>query len=154
MIIPRLSPQSSVAYLTETPKDLNIYRNAIGPSVATWPCLFLVQLISVDPKKHRTPETDLRVTWSWVWSESKYTEVLIGRPPRIRESLVYISQRSGILLYLVFNVSTLATDLLYILWRNNNIFTSSSNNLQITKYLLQPTEISLSWGRQETVKRG
>ena len=76
MIIPRLSPQSAVAPLTGTPKDLNIYRNTITYFVATQtaqnyvdciellvvPCLLLVQIMGIDPTKHRTPETDRCVT--------------------------------------------------------------------------------------------
>ena len=76
MIIPKFSPQRAVVPFTGTTKDLNIYRMKIYSCVATHPaqnstyyldatmspCLFIYQLIGVDLKKHRTPETDIRVT--------------------------------------------------------------------------------------------
>ena len=37
MIIPKLSPQSAVARLTGTPKDLNIYRSTIASSLFILP---------------------------------------------------------------------------------------------------------------------
>ena len=42
------------------------------------PWLLINQLIGVEPTKHTIPETDLRITCSWVLLESKYTVVLRG----------------------------------------------------------------------------
>ena len=76
MIIPSLSPQSAVAPIIGTPKDLNIYHSEIASSLDTChaqnsaellelsmvTCLLLVQLIGVDPTKDMTHKTYCRVT--------------------------------------------------------------------------------------------
>ena len=94
IIIPKLSPQSDVGPFMGTPKDLNIYLMSIASFVAIWPVqnsadyldvlmvpyLLLDQIIGIKTTKHMTLDTDIRVTWSWAWSESNYTVVLRGRP--------------------------------------------------------------------------